>query len=172
MLKKILFFSLALFFLFALFSLSYSKERRKYYDEAFENFSEGQAVNSKERLYEAYGYYDRAQSAALASKEIENLKEAERKEMNKIIRQSRNQKFRLAEITRASDNLMQEGRVSRGMSREHVVRSLGEPSDITKKIYKWEELETWYYGNPINDNEKYIYFKDGVVVDWEDKEKR
>jgi hypothetical protein len=149
-----------------------SGDKRRYYNDAVNYFVQAREMTDGNRLHEAHRYYELALHAARISREFERLKESEYRRMNRIIRESRNEKFRLLEVTRNFQDIIGTKGIARGMSKEQVINSWGEPSDITKRIYRWEELEVWYYGNAIEDSEKQVHFKDGVVVDWKDKEKR
>jgi hypothetical protein len=153
-------------------SFSYAKNlKRKYYEAAQEYNSQGQDYYLKDWFWKAYEYYDEAITAAETSKRFENLTVSERENMDFIIRECRNQKFRILEMAGTFSELIKEHKIAKGMSKEQVKASWGTPVDIERKIYKWEELEVWHYGNVINSNDKYVYFKDNWVVDWEERGK-
>ena len=149
-----------------------AKDNKKYYRQAIQCFSLGQEATAKDRLHEAYDFYTKAREAAAASKRFERLKDSERQKLDSIVRESRGEQFRLFETTGNFQELIAEGKIARGMTKEHVLLSWGEPVDISKKIYKWEELETWHYGNTLQSDQRLVYFKDGIVVDYKDMAKR
>ncbi|MBN3039608.1 MAG: hypothetical protein JW867_00600 [Candidatus Omnitrophica bacterium] len=157
-----------LFFSFTFYAFSAGASYRK----AFEQFSLASDNFRLPRLHQAYGHYDQAIFYAHRALSYESLKPDEIEKAKDLIRDSKNQKMRIIEITRNFQKLIRERKISRGMTKEQVVASIGEPDDIRKTIYLLEELEEWTYGNILKDNDKYIYIKDGVVTHWEDKTKK
>lgn len=54
------------------------------------------------------------------------------------------------------------GRVWKGMTEKMLRDSWGEPDKITKNKEKWGTFTQWYYGKIT------YFFKDGVMIDWEE----
>lgn len=170
--RNIFLFVLAVFFLFSSQSIYAKNLKKKYYEKAGVFFSQGESSYRKQKLYEAYGYFDKAKSAAQAANRFEKLKPSELEKIRFIIRESRNGKFRILEITNNFKTIITERKIVTGMTKDQVLASWGEPLDIVKRIYKWEEYEDWFYGNALKGNDKYVYFKDGIVINWRDKENK
>ena len=55
-----------------------------------------------------------------------------------------------------------QGRVWKGMTEKMLKDSWGEPDKITKNKEKWGTFTQWYYGKIT------YFFKDGVMIDWEE----
>jgi hypothetical protein len=159
---------LVLYFPPGLVALSAEAPQRKYYNKTVKYFSQGESAYRSRDLQAAYKYYDKTISSATASKNLERLRLAESKKMDYYIRNSRNEKFRILQAAANFKKLINENKIVKGMDKEQVRLSWGEPKDIEKKIYKWEQLEIWRYGNVIRGNDKYVYFSNGKVIDWQD----
>ena len=169
MMRKAIIFSLVVVGILSIAtSVAYGKDSKKYYREASKYFAEGKEAVAKDRFHEAYYFFDKARNSAASSKQFERLRASELRRINAVIREIRNEQFRLYEVTGNSQDLIAKGMIARGMSKEHVILSWGDPLDISKKIYKWEELETWHYGNVLEGNQRRVYFKNGIVVDYKD----
>ena len=55
------------------------------------------------------------------------------------------------------------GQVWKGMSEKMLEDSWGKPDKITKNKEKWGTFSQWYYG------EITYFFKNGIMIDWEEK---
>ncbi|MCF7907565.1 MAG: DUF2845 domain-containing protein [Candidatus Omnitrophica bacterium] len=169
--KKILsFFICFLLTWFVTTSVCYSGTQKKYYRLAAEYLAEADSLYSENKLYQAYDFYDKAISSAEASDQLERLSQREIERIKDIIRQSNNGKSRIHQVTQNFRSTIQAKRVSRGMSKSQVLASWGDPSDIEKKIYKWQEQEVWSYGNVLDDSDKFVIFQNGLVIDWRSKD--
>lgn len=163
-------YAMSIFLLFVSLDFAYARQKNKYYDSTLKIFLEAKNNYAQKRFYDAYGYFDKAKETAEFSREYDKLKTSELKEVKAIARESENYKFRILQITNNFKNIIENSRIAVGMTKEQVIRSLGEPLDIARYIYKWEEYEDWVYGNVLENNDKYVYFKDGVVINWRNVE--
>jgi len=64
-------------------------------------------------------------------------------------------------LTSKKKNLILEGRICRGMTKDEVRASWGEPSDINRSAGSWGVHEQWVYGR------QYLYFEDGKLTSWQ-----
>ena len=55
------------------------------------------------------------------------------------------------------------GQVWKGMSENMLEDSWGKPDKITKNKEKWGTFTQWYYGKIT------YFFKNGIMIDWEEK---
>jgi len=148
------------------------KTHTSYRKNALSSFSKGQEAFSSARFHEAYEYYDQTITAARRAILFEGLTADENRYMKNIIRQANNQKRQIIKILKHFQILIEEKKISRGMTPDQVKQSWGEPRDIKKNLYYSKETQEWYYGNILTDNDKYVFFTNGIVVDWNDKTKR
>ena len=80
--------------------------------------------------------------------------------------------MRIVEITSNFQVLIKDKTIAKGMSTHQVIASWGEPEDIKKSVYQWEEYQEWRYGSVLKNNDKYARFKNGYVIDFADNTKR
>lgn len=86
------------------------------------------------------------------------------KRMIDLTEQLKNAQIDLFVKKYGKDNGMRiaQGRVWKGMTEKMLRDSWGEPDKITKNKEKWGTFTQWYYGKIT------YFFKDGVMIDWEE----
>lgn len=86
------------------------------------------------------------------------------KRMIDLTEQLKNAQIDLFVKKYGKDNGMRiaQGRVWKGMTEKMLRDSWGEPDKIIKNKEKWGTFTQWYYGKIT------YFFKDGVMIDWEE----
>jgi hypothetical protein len=152
---------------------AYSRQSIKhYYEESLGHSSKAKGYFSNAKFAEAYKYYSQAVISAERSMDLENYNSQRQNELKNIIRNAKNQKRRIRNILKDFQTFIREKKISRGMTSEQVIASWGQPKTIERTLVKWSEHETWNYGNILLDNDKYVFFKNSRVIDWEDRTKK
>ena len=148
------------------------KTNTNYREAAVSAFSTANDTFAKTRFHEAYEYCDQTVSAARRAINFEGLTAEETQQMKDLIRQADNKKQQIMGILRHFKVLISEKKIARGMTPEQVQASWGEPQDIKKNLYQAKETQEWRYGDVLTDNDKYVFFSNGIVEDWADKTKK
>ncbi len=173
-LSALLLLSIALFVSISFFPLSvHSRQGGKtYYKESLDFFSKGQDCFNDTKLKEAYESYSQAILSAERSLDFEPHHSQRYSELKNVIRNAKNQKGRIRNRLKSFQVLIKERKIARGMTSEQVIASWGKPQTIEKTLVKWAEYQKWIYGNILLDNDKYVFFKNDMVIDWEDRTKK
>ena len=97
------------------------------------------------------------------------------KEMRDIIN---NSSVAMSRIDESIKKAIKNRRVVTGMSKEDVIKSWGQPHDITRTVTSSCVHEEWCYGDLLKGTGRYVYFKkridrhvyfeNGVVTSWQD----
>jgi hypothetical protein len=92
----------------------------------------------------------------------------------KEIKQLSENDFRRREFIKSHPNLsnrfkkaIREGTIVLGMSKDMVIASWGNPTDINRTVYTWGVKEQWIYGVDIG-SRTYFYFENGILKSWQD----
>jgi tetratricopeptide (TPR) repeat protein len=131
-------------------------------------FNLGREYFKQKKFPQAHSFFTQAIDLAQRAISFEKTTPRRVQELKGLIRQSRNQKSRIRQTMAYFRTLIEEKKIAAGMNPQQVRDSWGEPETIEKTLVKWKESQKWIYGNVLLDNDKYVLFEDGFVVDFQD----
>jgi hypothetical protein len=131
-------------------------------------FTLGHEYFNQKKFPQAHSFFTKAIDLAQRAIRFEKMTPRRVQELKGLIRQSRNQKSRIRQTMTFFKTLVEEKKIAAGMNPQQVRDSWGEPETIEKTLVKWKESQKWIYGNILLDNDKYVLFEDGFVVDFQD----
>ena len=76
------------------------------------------------------------------------------------------------EWQRTIKELIEEGQIKIGMSKEQILASWGTPDKVNKNVGSWGVIEQWIYEGYISEYgiSYYVYVENGVVTSWQREE--
>jgi hypothetical protein len=128
------------------------------YLNALERYSDAASRYENMRLSKAYIFYDSAVQSARYAREKNALSKKEMEEMSSLVHQCREMLSKINDFKREFESLISNKQIARGMTKEDVRKSWGNPASKDRIS---NEIEIWYY-----ENSKTVYFEEGDVERW------